>query len=201
MYHTNTQSFNFNTRFLFIYVKYLKHGAVISVSSIMIEIETLPSLCFSLSLQDNIKTTTELSRILESTRDHLESQLNRTEAEKAHLAAQIQACGHKTQTLIQIFHCQCHSWVFSPAYTWLMMLLSSFFGRQRMQQSNKQQQKELQALQEELQTLRQLRDEEDDGERQQDREALNLVTQQATRAEQSAKQLADKLREKVEIQN
>lgn len=59
---------------------------------------SLLTLCFPLSLQDNIKTTTELSRILESTRDHLESQLNRAEAEKAHLAAQIQARGHKTQT-------------------------------------------------------------------------------------------------------
>ncbi|XP_070820776.1 outer dense fiber protein 2-like [Chaetodon trifascialis] len=40
--------------------------------------------------KDNAKTTAELSRILQSTRDHLESELNRTEAEKAHLAAQIQ---------------------------------------------------------------------------------------------------------------
>ncbi|XP_040898445.1 outer dense fiber protein 2-like [Toxotes jaculatrix] len=40
--------------------------------------------------KDNVKTTEELSRILESTRDHLESQLHRAEAEKAQLAAQIQ---------------------------------------------------------------------------------------------------------------
>ncbi|XP_035513957.1 outer dense fiber protein 2-like [Morone saxatilis] len=40
--------------------------------------------------KDNAKTTGELSRILQSTRDHLESELNRAEAEKAHLAAQIQ---------------------------------------------------------------------------------------------------------------
>ncbi|XP_068576882.1 outer dense fiber protein 2-like isoform X2 [Cebidichthys violaceus] len=40
--------------------------------------------------KDNVKTTEELSRILQSTRDHLESELNRTEAEKVHLATQIQ---------------------------------------------------------------------------------------------------------------
>ncbi|KAM6945189.1 outer dense fiber protein 2-like [Lycodopsis pacificus] len=40
--------------------------------------------------KDNVKTTEELSRILQSTRHHLESELNRTEAEKVHLAAQIQ---------------------------------------------------------------------------------------------------------------
>uniref|UniRef100_A0A3B4YRC6 Uncharacterized protein n=1 Tax=Seriola lalandi dorsalis TaxID=1841481 RepID=A0A3B4YRC6_SERLL len=41
----------------------------------------------------------ELSRILESTRDHLESQLSRAEAEKTQLAAQIQVCEHQTQSL------------------------------------------------------------------------------------------------------
>ncbi|XP_029295278.1 outer dense fiber protein 2-like isoform X2 [Cottoperca gobio] len=40
--------------------------------------------------KDNVKQTEELSRILQSTRGHLESELNRTEAEKVHLAAQIQ---------------------------------------------------------------------------------------------------------------
>ncbi|KAK9522073.1 hypothetical protein VZT92_018563 [Zoarces viviparus] len=40
--------------------------------------------------KDNVKTTEELSRILQSTRHHLESELNRAEAEKVHLAAQIQ---------------------------------------------------------------------------------------------------------------
>ncbi|XP_049434354.1 outer dense fiber protein 2-like isoform X1 [Epinephelus fuscoguttatus] len=40
--------------------------------------------------KDNAKTTGELSRILQSTRDHLESELKRTEAEKVHLAAQAQ---------------------------------------------------------------------------------------------------------------
>ncbi|KAM6930977.1 LOW QUALITY PROTEIN: outer dense fiber protein 2-like [Xenentodon cancila] len=40
--------------------------------------------------KDNVKTTEELSRILESTRNHLELQLNRAEVEKTHLAAQIQ---------------------------------------------------------------------------------------------------------------
>ncbi|KAM3868405.1 outer dense fiber protein 2-like [Diretmus argenteus] len=40
--------------------------------------------------KDNVKTTEELSKILESTRDHLESELHRKEAEKSHLAAQLQ---------------------------------------------------------------------------------------------------------------
>ncbi|KAK2838097.1 hypothetical protein Q5P01_015309 [Channa striata] len=106
--------------------------------------------------KDNVKTTAELSRILESTRDHLETQLNRTEAERAQLSAQIQ----------------------------------------RMQQSNKQQQKELWALQEELQTLRQRRDENQDEQERQHRAALTLITQQAERAEESARHLAEKLQEK-----
>ncbi|XP_026198296.1 outer dense fiber protein 2-like isoform X2 [Anabas testudineus] len=106
--------------------------------------------------KDNIKTTAELSRVLESTRDHLESQLNRAETEKAQLSAEIQ----------------------------------------RMQQSHKQQQKELQALQEELQTMRQRNYGEENEQRQKDREALTLVTQQAMRAEESAKQLKERLQEK-----
>ncbi|XP_069379037.1 outer dense fiber protein 2-like isoform X3 [Paralichthys olivaceus] len=40
--------------------------------------------------KDNVKTTEEQWRILESIRDHLESQLNRAEAEKAQLSSQIQ---------------------------------------------------------------------------------------------------------------
>ncbi|TDH13205.1 hypothetical protein EPR50_G00055090 [Perca flavescens] len=40
--------------------------------------------------KDNAKTTEELSRVLQSTHGHLESELNRAEAEKVHLAAQIQ---------------------------------------------------------------------------------------------------------------
>ncbi|KAK5620968.1 hypothetical protein CRENBAI_016213 [Crenichthys baileyi] len=40
--------------------------------------------------KDNVKTTEELSRILESTRSRLESQLNQAEAEKVQLASQIQ---------------------------------------------------------------------------------------------------------------
>ncbi|XP_068454946.1 LOW QUALITY PROTEIN: outer dense fiber protein 2-like [Clinocottus analis] len=40
--------------------------------------------------KDNVKTTEDLSRLLQSTRGHLESELNKTEAEKVHLAAQIQ---------------------------------------------------------------------------------------------------------------
>ncbi|XP_070690460.1 outer dense fiber protein 2-like [Pempheris klunzingeri] len=108
--------------------------------------------------KDNTKTMEELSRILQSTRDHLESELNRAEAEKAHLAAQIQ----------------------------------------RMQQSQQQLQEELHALQEELQALRQRRDEEGSKEehRHQEQEALALLTQQAERAEDSARQLAAKLQEK-----
>ncbi|XP_050931136.1 outer dense fiber protein 2 isoform X3 [Lates calcarifer] len=106
--------------------------------------------------KDNVKTTEELSRILESTRDHLESQLNRAEAEKAQLSAQIQ----------------------------------------RMQQSQEQKQKELQALQEELQTQRQRRSEEEDKLERRDQDALALLTQQAERAEASARELAEKLQEK-----
>ncbi|XP_070760788.1 outer dense fiber protein 2-like [Enoplosus armatus] len=109
--------------------------------------------------KDNVKTTEELSRILQSTRDHLESELNRTEAEKAHLAAQIQ----------------------------------------EMQQSHEQQQEDLQALQEELQTLRQRREEENEEQGRQDQEALALLTQQAERAEESARQLAAKLQEKESL--
>ncbi|XP_054467331.1 outer dense fiber protein 2-like [Anoplopoma fimbria] len=40
--------------------------------------------------KDNVKTTEELSRILQTTRCHLESELDRTEAEKVQLAAQVQ---------------------------------------------------------------------------------------------------------------
>ncbi|XP_044188504.1 outer dense fiber protein 2-like isoform X2 [Thunnus albacares] len=108
--------------------------------------------------KENVKTTEELSKILESTRDHLESQLSRAETEKRHLNAQIQ----------------------------------------RMQQSYDQQYKELQALQKELETVKQQqqRKEEDQEQDQQDREALALLTQQAERAEESARQLAAKLQEK-----
>lgn len=66
-----------------------------------------------------------------------------------------------------------------------------------MQQSHKQQQKELQALQEELLILRQRRDDKGDERSRQDRESLVLVTQQATRVEESARQLTEKLVEKV----
>ncbi|XP_053182226.1 outer dense fiber protein 2-like [Scomber japonicus] len=106
--------------------------------------------------KENVKTTEELSKVLESTRDHLESQLSRAEVEKTHLTAQIQ----------------------------------------RMQQSYKQQYKEFLALQEELQTVKQQRREEEQKQDQHDQEALALLTQQAERAEESAKQLAAKLQEK-----
>ncbi|TMS03585.1 Outer dense fiber protein 2 [Larimichthys crocea] len=104
--------------------------------------------------KNNTKTTEELSRILQSTRDHLESELSRTEAEKAQLTAQIQ----------------------------------------RMQQSHEQQQGELRALQEELQSLNQRREEEKEEQGRQ--EELALLTQQAERAEESARQFAVKLQEK-----
>ncbi|XP_019725105.1 outer dense fiber protein 2 isoform X2 [Hippocampus comes] len=48
--------------------------------------------------KDHAKTTEELSRILASTRDHLESQLSRVQAEKATMAAQLQ---HLQQTYEQ----------------------------------------------------------------------------------------------------
>lgn len=53
--------------------------------------EKLP-LTLCLPRQDKAKRTEQLSRILQSTRDHLELELNRMEAEKAHLAAHIQVC-------------------------------------------------------------------------------------------------------------
>ncbi|XP_071339930.1 outer dense fiber protein 2-like isoform X2 [Trachinotus anak] len=105
---------------------------------------------------DTVKTMEELSRILETTRDHLESQLSRAEAEKAQLAAQIQ----------------------------------------KMQQSQEQQQQKLQALQKELQTQRQQRHEEEGEQGRRDQEALALLTQEAERAEESAREQAEKLREK-----
>lgn len=106
--------------------------------------------------KEKTKTTEELTRILQSTRDHLESELNRMENEKAHLAAQIQ----------------------------------------RMQQSYKQKEQELQAQQEEMHTLRQQMEKEDEARGRQDREELTLLTQQAERAEDSARQLVAKLQEK-----
>lgn len=71
---------------------------------------------------------------------------------------------------------------------------------QRMQQSHEEQQEELQALQEELQTLRQRRQEEKEELGRQDQETLALLTEQAERTEESARQLAVKLQEKVSIQ-
>lgn len=68
-----------------------------------------------------------------------------------------------------------------------------------MQQSHEQQQEELHALQEELQTLRQRSEKEKVEQGWQDQEALALLTQQAERAEESARQLAAKLQEKVNI--
>ncbi|XP_056274207.1 outer dense fiber protein 2b isoform X2 [Pseudoliparis swirei] len=91
------------------------------------------------------------------TRGPLESELNRTEAERVWLAAQIQ----------------------------------------RMQQSHERQQEQLLALQEELQTAR-LREEEEEEEahHHHHQEALDLLTQQAERAQESARQLSATLQEK-----
>ncbi|XP_047237575.1 outer dense fiber protein 2-like isoform X1 [Girardinichthys multiradiatus] len=105
--------------------------------------------------KDNVRTTEELSRILESTRSCLESQLNQAEVEKVQLASQIQ----------------------------------------RMQQSQDQQREELQVLQGELQTLRQQKKEEEE-EREEEQESHALITQRAQRAEESSRQLAEKLQEK-----
>lgn len=69
-----------------------------------------------------------------------------------------------------------------------------------MQQSHEQHQEELHTLQEELQTLRQRSEKEKEEQGWQDQEALALLTQQAERAEESARQLAVKLQEKVSIQ-
>lgn len=71
---------------------------------------------------------------------------------------------------------------------------------QRMQQSLKKQQKELQALEEELKTLRQRQEEEQGEQGRHDQEVLALLTQQAERTEESVRQLAMKLQEKVCIQ-
>lgn len=69
-----------------------------------------------------------------------------------------------------------------------------------MQQSYKQKEQELQAQQEEMHTLRQQMEKEDEARGRQDREELTLLTQQAERAEDSARQLVAKLQEKVRIQ-
>lgn len=69
-----------------------------------------------------------------------------------------------------------------------------------MQQSHVQQQEELLSLREELQTLRQRSEKEKEEQGWQDQEVLAQLTQQAERAEDSARQLAAKLQEKVNIQ-
>lgn len=77
-------------------------------------------------------------------------------------------------------------------------LVPSLCVEQRMQQSHEQQQGELRALQEELQSLNQRREEEKEEQGRQ--EELALLTQQAERAEESARQFAVKLQEKVSNQ-
>ncbi|XP_068594967.1 outer dense fiber protein 2-like [Brachionichthys hirsutus] len=47
--------------------------------------------------KDKAKTTEDLSRVLQSTRYHLESELSRTETEKLHLTAQIQRMQHSDE--------------------------------------------------------------------------------------------------------
>ena len=79
--------------------------------------------------------------------------------------------------------------------------MSLFFSvNQRMQQSQQQQQDELQALQDELQTLKRQTEKEKEEQGRQDQEVLALLTQQAEQREESARQLAVKLQEKVSIQ-
>lgn len=76
-----------------------------------------------------------------------------------------------------------------------------YYVVQRIQQSYIQKEQELQAQREELQTVKQQKAKEDEVRGRHDREALTLLTQQAERAEDSARQLAAKLEEKVRIQN
>ncbi|CAJ1069728.1 LOW QUALITY PROTEIN: outer dense fiber protein 2-like [Xyrichtys novacula] len=106
--------------------------------------------------KDKVETMEELSRVLQSTRDRLQSELNRAEAEKPHMTAQIQ----------------------------------------RLQQSHEEQQDKLCAVQEELETLRQKREEEQKKQGQRDQEALNLITEHADHAEEAARELRAKLQEK-----
>ncbi|XP_058492312.1 outer dense fiber protein 2-like isoform X2 [Solea solea] len=54
--------------------------------------------------KDSVKTSDELSRILESKRDHLETQLNRVEDEKSRLAAHIQRMQQNQQQQHQELH-------------------------------------------------------------------------------------------------
>ncbi|XP_029138055.2 outer dense fiber protein 2-like [Labrus bergylta] len=106
--------------------------------------------------KDKVETTEELSRVLHSTRERLQSELSRADAEKSRLTAHIQ----------------------------------------RMLQSQEEQQEALGALQEELQTLRQRRADEKKERGLKEQEALALLTEQAERAEETARQLTAKLQEK-----
>lgn len=72
--------------------------------------------------------------------------------------------------------------------------MSLFFSvNQRMQQNQEQQQ-------DELQTLKRQTEKEKEEQGRQDHEVLALLTQQAEQREESARQLAVKLQEKVSIQ-
>ncbi|XP_068166320.1 outer dense fiber protein 2-like [Antennarius striatus] len=105
--------------------------------------------------KDKATCQEDLSRILQSTHHHLESELSRTETEKLHLTSQIQ----------------------------------------KMQHSYKQQQEELLALQEELQTLKQRRRVEEEQD-QQNQDMLTMLSQQAERTEETTRRLAVHLQEK-----
>ncbi|XP_043967488.1 outer dense fiber protein 2b [Gambusia affinis] len=105
--------------------------------------------------KDNLKTTEELSRILDSTRSHLVNQLEQSEAEKVRMAAQIQ----------------------------------------RMQQSQERQLEKLRVLQDELETLK-MKKVEDDKKWKEERESLSIITLHADQAEEAVRQLEKKLQEK-----
>lgn len=65
--------------------------------------ETHPHPLYFGSKQDNARTTEELSKILQSTRKHLESELDKTEAEKTHLSVQIQVWTRKYDQVVILF--------------------------------------------------------------------------------------------------
>lgn len=74
-------------------------------------------------------------------------------------------------------------------------------AEQQLQQSHDLQQEELRALQHELQTQRQRREDEREERGQGDQETLALLTQQAEQTEESVRQLTVKLQEKVSTQH
>ncbi|CAN9512728.1 unnamed protein product [Ophioblennius macclurei] len=99
--------------------------------------------------KDNVKRSEELSKVLEERRAHLESQLERAEAEKLHLSAHVQ----------------------------------------KLQQGLEQQQEDLLVLQQELQTARLQKE-------QQEQEEAAQISQHAVRAEECVRKLREQLQEK-----